>query len=92
MFVILLIGVHSPSSPSQRWRLVCAQGAESSEMDYGSRKDAPSEERLRELDSRVEELTSENARLKKELRKLETENGELKSWPDYGESVLDDDL
>lgn len=86
----LALASHAPAYPTHPFRFLRAQGADSMERDDGSGR-----ARKRQTDgpapADLEWLKLENDRLRRELRKLKTENEHLKSWPDHGESVLTDD-
>lgn len=84
---ILVAASPYPVRPAHHFRNLCiiAPSTSEAEEDVGNPGDRRTSKKA------VKKLKTENARLSKELKKLKSEVDQLKSWPDYGESILTDD-
>lgn len=89
---ILAFASRLPAPPNHPFRLFLAGGLGTSAMEgYEGRVSEESEAKPVPARVKLQRLEREVVRLRNELKKLQSENDQLKSWPDYGASVLAND-
>lgn len=88
VLIVIVLGARAPLPIRQRFSALCvACPAYAMGDDPAS---GPKGKKVRAASS-ADRPGQDYAGLRKQLKRLKAENEELKSWPDYGVSVLSDD-